>query len=185
MSRWSYTSKPDEQLINAANIFGVDSAEIQVTNGPQHTGWVAVLDSAGPGGVGTRKRYETLVALKGTPTEDNTDDTEFPDTVITIGTQPSSASANLLANANATASFTVVATSSPTANLTYVWEVSTNGGNTYSTATNGAVYSGATTATLLVDAPTGLNGAKVRAVVSAANTGATVTTTAATLTVAE
>ena len=182
MSGWSRTTKPSaDTTINAANIFGVDGAEIKVTNGPAHVGWVRVLDSAGG-----RKRYETLVAMKTPPTENNADDTVFPDTKITIATAPVAASANLLANANATAAFSVVATTSPTASLTYQWQRSTTvGGSTYAGVADGAVYSGNSTATLTVLAPTGLDGYKYRVVVAAPSTGASVTTTGVTLTVTE
>lgn len=186
MSGWSKTTKPSaDTTIADANIFGVDANEIAVTPGPQHIGWVHILDSAGPGGVGTRQRFETLVAMKEAPTEDNADDTVLPDTVITITAQPAAATANLLANASATASFTVTATASPTATLTYLWQVSTNGGTSYAAAPNGAVYSGNTTTTLVVLAPTGLDNALYRAVVTGTNTGVTATTTAAELTVIE
>jgi hypothetical protein len=63
----------------AANVYGVNAAEIAVTNGPQHAGWVKRMVSTGAGGTGTRVRYETLVANSGI-TSDAADDTQFPDT---------------------------------------------------------------------------------------------------------
>ncbi len=59
----------------------------------------------------------------------------------TISVQPASTSTSTGANAT----FTVTATG---VGLTYQWEESTNGGGSFSTITNGGIYSGATTATL-------------------------------------
>ncbi len=44
-------------------------------------------------------------------------------------------------------------TASGTATLGYQWQVSTDGGNTYTNITNGGVYSGANTSTLTITAP--------------------------------
>src|SRR5204863_8081406 len=49
------------------------------------------------------------------------------------------------------ATFTVVAGGSGP--FSYQWQVSTNGGNTWTNIANGGVYSGATTATLTITAP--------------------------------
>jgi hypothetical protein len=81
-----------------------------------------------------------------------------------------------------TVTFTVAASS--TATINYGWEVSTNGGGSYTPVTNGGVYSGATTPTLTVTGiPASLNGNLYRAVVSNATCTAPVPSTAATLTV--
>ena len=51
--------------------------------------------------------------------------------------------------------------------LNYQWEVSTNGGSTWSNVTNGGVYSGATTPTLtLTNVPPSLNGYRYRCFIS-------------------
>lgn len=66
----------------------------------------------------------------------------------------------------ANTSFTVAASNSPTS---YTWQVSTNGGSTWTTVTNGGVYTNATTATLNITGATiGMNGYLYRA--SATNT---------------
>ena len=56
-------------------VFGVDQTEMGVTNGPAHAGWVHVQT------VGSRKKYETLVALSSASASDmgDAEDTEFAD----------------------------------------------------------------------------------------------------------
>ena len=174
MSGWSRTTKPSaDTTIPANQIFGVDGNEIAVTEGPAHTGWVRRRT------VGSRVLFETLVAMKTPPTEDNADDTVFPDTVITIGTHPAT---KTVATGTAT-TFTVAATASPTATLTYQWQVSTNGGTSYSSLSNAGVYSTVTTTTLNISDVTGFDTYKYRCVVTGTNTGVTATSNVATLTV--
>ncbi len=61
--------------------------------------------------------------------------------------------------AGSNTSFSVTATNANT----YKWEVSTNGGTTWTTVTNTGVYSGATTSTLTITEPTtGMNGYQYR-----------------------
>ncbi|MCL9807915.1 GEVED domain-containing protein [Flavobacterium luminosum] len=88
--------------------------------------------------------------------------------------------ANATVAAGGNTSFTVVASNHPTS---YTWEVSTNGGSTWSTVTNGGVYSNATTATLNITGATlSMDGYQYR--VRATNgCGASAYSTAATLTV--
>ena len=93
-----------------------------------------------------------------------------------ITTQPS----NQTVAAGANTSFTVAATGSPAP--TYQWQISTNGGATFSDLANGAPYSGVTTQTLTLTSVTApLNGRQYRAV--ATNSAGTATSNAATLTV--
>jgi hypothetical protein len=56
-------------------VYGVDQTEMGVTNGPAHAGWVSVQT------VGSRKKYETLVALSSAAagTMGDAEDTEFAD----------------------------------------------------------------------------------------------------------
>lgn len=58
-------------------VFGVDQTEMGVTDGPAHAGWVRVQT------VGSRKKYETLVALSSGSSAasdmGDAEDTEFPD----------------------------------------------------------------------------------------------------------
>ena len=56
-------------------VYGVDQTEMGVTNGPAHAGWVSVQT------VGSRKKYETLVALSSAAAAamGDAEDTEFAD----------------------------------------------------------------------------------------------------------
>ncbi len=82
-----------------------------------------------------------------------------------------------------TATFTVAATGG-TAPLTYRWQVSTNGGTSWSDLANDATYTGALSNTLSVATSTALTGYQYRCIVSDAK-GLTQTTTGAILTVAD
>ncbi|MBH2023772.1 MAG: hypothetical protein I8H78_05145, partial [Flavobacteriales bacterium] len=71
---------------------------------------------------------------------------------------------NTTVNAGANAAFTVSANNGPTA---YLWQVSADAGATWSTVTNGGVYSNATTATLnITGVNIGMNGYRYRAAAS-------------------
>jgi hypothetical protein len=70
-----------------------------------------------------------------------------------------------------TATFTVTATGG---GLTYQWQESTNGGSTWSNVSNGGVYSGAISASLVITNPAiGMNGYKYRCAVSGCSPSAT------------
>jgi hypothetical protein len=98
---------------------------------------------------------------------------------ITISTQPSASSVT----APASASFTVGATTNDGGTLSYQWQLSTNGGTSYSNITNGGVYSGATTTTLSISDSTGLNGNLYRARVTSTGGSVAVNSDGALLTV--
>jgi hypothetical protein len=96
--------------------------------------------------------------------------------VPTVTTQPS----NQTVTAGQTATFTAAASGTPTP--TVQWQVSSDGGSTWTNLTNAAPYAGVTTTTLTVaGVTTALNGAQYRAVFT--NSMSTATTNAATLTV--
>ena len=61
--------------LTSEKVYGVDQTEMGVTNGPAHAGWVAVHT------IGSRKQYETLVALSSAAAADmgDAEDTEFAD----------------------------------------------------------------------------------------------------------
>ena len=65
--------------LTSEKVYGVDTTEMGVTNGPAHAGWVAV-HTIGSGG-SARKQYETLVALSSAAagTMGDAEDTEFAD----------------------------------------------------------------------------------------------------------
>ncbi|MBL0147004.1 MAG: T9SS type A sorting domain-containing protein [Chitinophagaceae bacterium] len=102
--------------------------------------------------------------------------------ILTVNTLPvltsSPASQTICLNSNT--SFTAAGTGT---GLTYQWQVSTNGGGSWANLTNGAPYSGVTTATLNVTAaPASINTYQYRCVLSGTCTPA-VNSGAATLTV--
>ena len=97
-----------------------------------------------------------------------------------VGTVTAPSNASICAGGNT--SFTVSAASGNT--ITYKWEVSTDGGGTWTTVTNGGVYSGATTATLtLTNVPSTYTNRKYRSVLTVSACSSTVTSGVATLTV--
>lgn len=80
MSAWSKSVKPVVTGYDAANIYMVDEAECAATPGIAQPGWVHVQT------VGSRKKYETLVAMADAFTDTEyeaaggaDDDAEFPD----------------------------------------------------------------------------------------------------------
>jgi hypothetical protein len=115
------------------NTVGVDASE--ATANGLTAGWN--LKTTGSGGRSGRVSHEVLVAM-GSITGDN--DTVDPDPVITIGTQPSPVSVT----SPTAATFTVVATATRGAALSYQWQVSPN-------SAAWANITGATAATLTVD----------------------------------
>jgi hypothetical protein len=171
MSGWSRTVKPSaDTTIASGNIYGVDADEIKVTPGISHVGWAARRQ------VGSRVLWETLVAMKQPPTPDAEDDAVLPDTVITITAQP--VDAELEANANAT--FSVSAPSSPTRVLAFQWQESPNSNVAVMTnLTNAGVYSNVTPSTLTISDSTDLDGYYYRVIVSNAAAGVTVTSNTA------
>lgn len=150
--------------------------------GLRSPGWwlsKSFTDAAG----NTRYKNEHIIAVDVTNANagDAADDQVVPDKGLSL-TNPG----NRSILAGATTTFATTATTDPAGgSLTYAWEVSTNGGTSYSTLADAGVYSGSATNTLTITAPTvGYTGYKYRVVVS--GTGyKTKTTRAATLTVTE
>jgi len=103
----------------------------------------------------------------------------FAVTVITTPTITANP-ANFATNTGGNASFTVTGNNSPTS---YIWQVSTDGGSTWTTIVNGGVYSNATTATLNITGATlAMNNYQYHALATNA-CGSSSYSTAATLTV--
>lgn len=97
-----------------------------------------------------------------------------------VGTLSALANGNVCAGGST--SFTVTAASGGP--FDYQWEVSTDGGLTYTAVANGGVYSGATTGTLTISgATTSLNGNLYRVVFSVPSCSSSATSNAASLTV--
>jgi hypothetical protein len=132
------------QFANTIYTFGVDSNEARAES-DTHAGWVNVIQYTDMHG-NARKKYETLVAMSSIYNESN-DDATFPDSFITIVTQPS---ANSAAN-NSAASFTVVASIQPTGNtINYRWQRAANVSSAFVDLTDTGTYSNTNTAILLI-----------------------------------
>jgi hypothetical protein len=190
---WEASQEPKYVLFDshysATQVRGADENEVastKTTIGLAHAGWVGIktyIDSSGR----LRTKSEVLVAMSGISTGtasgnlggDSDDDPVLPDSVIVISDQPQ----NAVGVATTTLTFSVTAAASPVAaSLSYQWQFSSTG-VAYTNLSDGAVYSGTTTAGLAVTATnTALNGFKYRVRISA--TGITTAfSDAATLTV--
>jgi hypothetical protein len=171
-------------------IYGVDEVEAQSNINTQykvaHAGWVGIHTYNDMHGR-LRVKSETLVAMSGITTGtatfgsfgDAADDAVFPDRLITITTQPSS-----LVGVASTApqSFTVVASATPSATLSYQWQESTDGGTTFSNLSDGGIYSNVTTATVgIASTTTGVPDGNYYRVTITADGGASATSNAALL----
>lgn len=151
--------------------FGVDSNEIAADGGrAAHTGWI--LRTTGQGGRAGRVMQEVLVA--GGITSD-AEDTVYPDYLIVISSQPEDASANTTDSEEAT--FTVVATSTPSTTLTYAWTYA-NGESIQA----GANVGNTTQATLTVNSAVETANVDYKVTISATG-AANVVSTNATLTI--
>lgn len=155
----------------AVGQFAVDTNEVRANGKIPHSGWV--LRREGTGLRAGRVTYETLVAT-GSIATDGSDDTNFPDYLLRITTNPSSA--NGVGNVTLTSS----ATSTPSgATLAYAWQRNPGSG-WVSVANTAGIYFNATSPALIANA-TVATGNTFRVLVSA--TGAnTVTSSNASVT---
>lgn len=149
--------------------FGVSTAEQDATADgvakAPHAGWN--LRTVGSGGRAGRVHYETLVAM-GSLSGDGSDDSVLPDYRIVISSQPAANSGN--STLLQVVSFKVAAATIPAGGTpTYLWQYTTDPGNTATWATTAAVtgFSGQTTTTLSVNTAIIADNTLVRAVVSA------------------
>ncbi|HEY9049067.1 MAG TPA: immunoglobulin domain-containing protein, partial [Ohtaekwangia sp.] len=151
---------------------------VNITDGGIYSGaTTATLTLSGVSGTLSGKNYKAVVSSScgGSQTSGQA--------ILTVREQPeiTSQPAGTTICEGSNTSFTVNA--GVTYLPVYAWEVSTNGGSSYSTISNGGIYSGATTATLsLTNVPLADNGYLYRAVVSGGCTPA-VTSNVALLTV--
>lgn len=160
---------------------GVDVTEAKQTEnrskGIKTPGWTKHETYENAQGI-VRNKTEILVAFGGTMTGD-ADVAAVVNRLLSIATQPVAQSVEV----GAPATFTVVASATPTASLTYKWQTNGGSGTSYTDITDDLVYSGAATDTLTIADSTGLDGYKYRVVVSSAD-ATSKTSTAVTLTVA-
>lgn len=143
---------------------------------PSKTGGAVTL---GPFTLAAGDRLWALVARKDVSTLKYQIELVFNQ--VTISAQPP----NRTITEGTNTTFTVTATENEdNATITYQWQVSTNGGTSYSNVTNAGVYTGATTATLTItNATVGLSANKYRVIVATTGNAPAVTSTAGTLTV--
>lgn len=168
----------DQTASDLDSTVGVSVAEATLAanraKGLKTQGWTHVISYTDAQG-NVRNKTEILVAMGDDLTGDAADDAVVVDRVIAITTQPQ----DVTVVAGTEVTFTVVASATPTAALTYQWGVSTDDGATW-----GAVV-GATSATLTIasgDVVVGLDGSQYR--VTVYSDGATAINSAvATLTV--
>lgn len=132
---------------------------------PAAAGWV--LRTEGSGGRAGRVFSETLVAMK--TISGDAEDAGFPDYTLSFTLQPVD-SDEVSAGADDEAVFNVTAVSAPTgASISYLWQYTTDPGNTASYATTVAVtgFAGQATDELTVSANTIADGTLVRCRISA------------------
>lgn len=157
-------------------VYGVDSTEaVAQTTDP---GWVYVNTYTDAHGT-TRTKREVLVASSSYTAD--AEDTVYPDTVITINTQPSNSSAN----SGTAVTFTVVASTLPVGTtINYRWQRAANANVAFSDLTNTGTYSNTTTATLnIANNTVAGTGSLYRVQLSATGVAANTVSANATLTV--
>ena len=151
-------------------VFGVDDNEALV-NGNTGTGWV--LRTEGSGGRAGRVTEEVLSVVASFRSDNDSDDTYYPDIIITITEQPQDAN---VVTGN-TASFSVDYELSSDASVDIQWQVSVNGGGAWSDISGETDFD----YVVLTDDTEYLDGNQFRAIIS--GEGATATSDAATLTI--
>jgi len=136
------TAGSDATIQNISNIYGVDTTEAIAET--TDAGWVYVNEYTDMHG-NPRKKNEVLCAITSISTDD--EDAVFPDTVITINTQPASRS-----DAAASAvSFTVVTSTLPVGTtVNRRWQRAANANAAFVDLTNTGTYSNTTNATLTI-----------------------------------
>ena len=156
-------------------IFGVDSTEaVAQTTDP---GWVYVNSYTDANG-NSRVKREVIVAASSFTGD--AEDVVYPDTVITINTQPQNSSANT----GDAVSFTVVATTLPVGTtINFRWQEAANANVAFSDLADGGVYANTDTDTLDISDNTSLDGYIYRVQLSA--TGVTANSVSANATITE
>jgi hypothetical protein len=167
----------DATVQNVANIYGVDTTEaVAETTNP---GWIYVNEYTDMHG-NPRQKNEVLAAIGSITTDD--EDVVFPDTVITINTQPISNTAA----AFSAVSFTVVTSTLPVGTtVNHRWQRAANANVAFADLTNAGTYSGANTATLsIANNSLATSGSIYRVQLSAAGVTANTVSANAVLTIA-
>lgn len=160
-------------------VFGVDANEAQTDGKGAHTGWVRRTTFTG--GRANRVQQEVLVAMN-TINLDN-ENAVYPNTTLSITTQPVSNSA--IRGTGNTVTFTVVATATPSATINYQWEYNTLNGSLGWTSNNfNGILTGNNTSTLTANATSNTaNSYVVRVKISSPATTAVITSSNARITI--
>ena len=162
---------------SVGSIYGVDTTEaVAETTNP---GWIYVNEYTDMHG-NPRKKNEVLAAIGSITTDD--EDVVFPDTVITINTQPASRS-----DAAASAvTFTVVTSTLPVGTtVNHRWQRAANANASFVDLTNTGTYSNTSTATLnIANNSLATSGSIYRVQLSAAGVTANTVSANAILTIA-
>jgi len=144
-------------------VFGVDQFQADASGGQVHTGWV--MQTTGQGGRAGRVQNEVLVATSSM--SGGVASAQFPNTVISITSQPVANSA--VHGSGNTVTFQVAASSSnPNVTLGYDWFF--NPGTGFVDAASNGTFTGATSNTLVANATTTIaNTWSVKCVVTCAS----------------
>lgn len=163
-----------------AKCFFVSLEEAQLADtrakGIRGPGWYLINEKVGADGQ-TRLKVECLVSLSvlNAAQGDGVDDAVVGDAAFKINLHPLAASVTAPAGATFTVGTTDVA-------ATYVWQVKV-GSAAYTAIASAGVYSGATTATLVISDATGLTGNIYRCITTNSTANASATSKGAKLTV--
>jgi hypothetical protein len=171
-----FLASRDGTIQGIDKVYGVDSTEAVAQR--TDPGWVHVNSYTDVHGA-TRVKREVLVASSSYTAD--AEDVVYPDTVITINTQPSSNSA-----ATGTAvTFTVVASTLPVGTtINYRWQRAADANSAFSDLTNSGTYSNTSTATLnIANNAVATSGSIYRVQLSAAGVTANTVSANATLTI--
>jgi hypothetical protein len=165
------------QFNGTQDIFGVDATEAVAET--TDAGWIYVNEYTDMHG-NPRKKNEVLVAMASITGD--AEDAVFPDTVITITTQPISNTAA----AFSAVSFTVATSTLPVGTtVNHRWQRAANANVAFADLTNAGTYSGANTATLsIANNSLATSGSIYRVQLSAAGVTANTVSANAVLTVA-
>jgi hypothetical protein len=161
--------------IDGVNTVGAAPAVVALRKPANRTSTLTL----GPAAIGTSDRLFVVVERTDTSTLKYQLAVDLVLDAITISAQPASATRV----APAAVTFAVTAATNDGGTLSYQWQLSTNGGTSYSNVSNGGVYSGATTTTLAISDTSGLDTYRYRVTVTSTGGSPSVTSTAAVLTV--
>lgn len=181
---------------NGRDLYFIDADEAQQAEnrgrGIKVPGWTNYRSYTDANG-NVRHKSEVLIAMgayhgaTGSGTyqaetgDRSTDDSVAVDATTSITVQP----VNRSTTGGAATTFAVTSTATGAYSaLTYQWQISNDGGSTWSNLSNAGVYSGVATATLSLSATTGLNGKKYRVICGTDTANTNATSDVVTLTVA-